>query len=78
MPLTPDQVKEIQANQSDYGCGADDCHACYPIQYLCEECNATFPSPIRYNPRDQREEYRCPECDWINNENTQAILSNSP
>lgn len=63
MPLNPAQVAELEASQSHYGCGNEECLACYPIQYACEFCAAQFPDPIANG-----EYYDCPECGWVNNE----------
>ena len=63
MPLRPDQVTELETKQSSYGCGADDCLSCYPIQYACADCDVRWNNPIANN-----ETYQCPNCDWVNNE----------
>lgn len=62
MPLTPEQVTELEATQSHYGCGADDCVACYPIQYGCEFCDTRWEQPIANG-----EVFKCPECEWVAN-----------
>ncbi len=59
MPLTLDEVKNLEANRSPYGCGADDCLSCYPIIYGCWACDNTFSEPIRNG-----ECYNCPDCDY--------------
>lgn len=63
MPLSPEQVTELQAKQSHCGCGAHTCTACYPIQYACNWCGADFENPIANG-----ETYQCNICTWINNE----------
>lgn len=63
MPLTKTQVKELEKIQSNYGCGANDCLSCYPIQYRCEWCGEDFPEPIRNG-----ESFICDACNWWNNE----------
>lgn len=63
MPLTPEQVKDLEAKQSHYGCGADTCTDCYPIQYRCDYCNEDFPAPIANG-----EHYTCEECGYDNKE----------
>lgn len=62
MPLTPEQVTELELSRSRYGCGNNACLLCYPIQYACDMCAETFPNPIANG-----EHYTCPECDWDNN-----------
>jgi hypothetical protein len=70
MPLTPDQVTELETKQSSYGCGADDCSDCYPIQYSCEWCKAMFPEPI-----GNGEEHICPNCGYIANSKTDDLFA---
>lgn len=64
MPLSPEQVLEIQKTQSHYGCGNDDCVACYPIQYACADCYTRFTSPIA-----KGEHYECESCGFNSKEN---------
>jgi hypothetical protein len=62
MPLTTQEVTALRATQSLYGCGADNCTACYPIQYSCDLCDTEFDSPIANG-----EQFTCPVCDYDNN-----------
>ena len=62
MPLTEKEVAELEAAQSKYGCGADGCKACYPIQYSCAWCLEEFEAPIANG-----EMFECEECGWVNN-----------
>lgn len=62
MPLTATQVASLEATRSHYGCGASDCTHCYPVQYGCEACGGTFPSPVANG-----EQITCQECDYENN-----------
>lgn len=63
MPLTPNQVKDLESKRSRYGCGADTCLACNPIQYGCDDCAETFTRPIANG-----ESYICEFCDYDNKE----------
>ena len=62
MPLTDEQVKTLLATQSSYGCGADACLACYPIQYSCAYCLEEFAQPIANG-----EYMECDNCGYDNN-----------
>lgn len=55
MTLTAEQVKEIEAGASRYGCGAWDCVACYPLQYRCDWCGEDYASPILNGQRGECE-----------------------
>lgn len=46
MRLTAEQVQEIEASASRYGCGAWDCVDCYPLEYSCDWCEEQFETPI--------------------------------
>lgn len=63
MPLSKEQVSELESTQSHYGCGRDTCKACYPVQYACEMCLETFEQPIANG-----EYHDCENCGWVNNE----------
>ena len=63
MPLTKEQVIDLQSTQSTYGCGAEDCVACYPIQYSCELCDYAWDMPIANG-----EVFTCPNCEYVANE----------
>ena len=45
-----------------YGCGSDACLSCYPFQYGCADCGATWEQPIANG-----QVFTCPECDYTNN-----------
>ena len=62
LQLTLSEIKRIERSQSRYGCGADSCVACYPLQYGCEYCGVTWHIPIRNS-----EVWECVECEWVNN-----------
>lgn len=57
MSLTPEQVKDIESKASRYGCGADSCLACYPLQYACDYCLERWITPITNGTA-----YRCEWC----------------
>jgi hypothetical protein len=57
--LTRAEVKRIEAGRSSYGCGANECMACYPLEYACEYCAVDFDIPIRNG-----EAYVCEACGW--------------
>lgn len=63
MPLTAQQVSDLESKQSHYGCGSDTCVSCYPIQYRCDYCNEDFTNPIANG-----EHYECEECGYDNKE----------
>lgn len=60
--LTLEQVREIEAKRSNYGCGSESCTRCYPLQYRCDWCGEDFPVPIRNSTP-----YTCEECEWEGN-----------
>lgn len=45
-----------------YGCGADDCQACYPLIYRCESCSENYPEPV---PNDGRPLPECEQCGYF-------------
>lgn len=57
------------AVHSRYGCGADDCTACYPFRYRCEWCGEDFPEPV---PNGDREP-KCEACGYDPAEWTEGI-----
>lgn len=57
--LTRAEVKRIEAGRSSYGCGANECMACYPLEYACEYCAVAFDIPIHNG-----EAYQCEACGW--------------
>lgn len=59
MTLTAEQVQEIEAKASRYGCGAHNCTACYPLVYRCEMCGEDYASPILNGRRAE-----CEACGW--------------
>lgn len=61
MPLTPEQVKTLEANQSHFGCGRYSCIACYPIEYRCPDCGEDYPNPIANGER-----HECEACGYDN------------
>jgi hypothetical protein len=65
MPVTLPIQLELERTKSHYGCGADTCQACYPLQYGCDNCFAVFVMPIANGER-----YECDRCNWVNNADT--------
>lgn len=51
-----------------YGCGAEGCLSCYPLQYECADCATRWENPVTNG-----EQFTCPECDYINNEKEEAV-----
>ena len=39
-------LAHIEAKRSRYGCGADDCVNCSPLQYECYDCTHRFRMPV--------------------------------
>lgn len=76
MRLTAEQVKEIQASASRYGCGADTCLACYPLEYRCIYCEEELSVPILNG-----QQVYCDTCgdytnaDWEPNEEQRAFYT---
>jgi Zn-finger protein len=64
LPLALSEIKAIEAKRSRYGCGREACVDCYPLQYSCELCASVWELPIRNG-----EEWECPDCEWVNNDN---------
>lgn len=67
MKLTAEQVKMIEKQASPYMCGAWDCCACYPLEYVCDYCEEDLPSPILNGQRAY-----CDACGGHTNEERQA------
>lgn len=63
MPLTAEQVTELESKRNRYGCGWFACQDCYPIEYACGLCGADYPAPIANG-----ETFECVECGYIANE----------
>ena len=59
MPLTDEQVAELEATRSSYGCGMYACKACNPVIYVCDCCEERFDYAIANG-----EAYVCPECGY--------------
>jgi hypothetical protein len=63
MPLTMQQVKEIESKSDSYGCGAWDCVACYPLEYACDFCEDRLDTPILNG-----QQVYCDSCGGLTNE----------
>ena len=57
MSLTPEQIQDLENNSSRFGCGAEECKACYPLQYACDYCLEQFTTPI-----ENGTPYECQDC----------------
>lgn len=62
MPLSESRVKQLEENQSRYGCGNPKCVPCYPVQYACENCGEQYRKPIANG-----EIYTCEHCEYVAN-----------
>jgi hypothetical protein len=63
MFLNSEEVKKLESTKSNYGCGNNNCFACYPILYSCDNCGLFFKNPILNN-----ESYFCNYCEWDSDE----------
>ena len=57
---TGSMVAHIEAQKSSYGCGADNCVDCYPLQYECYDCTHRFRLPVIRTDFDVL--YLCESC----------------
>jgi Zn finger protein HypA/HybF involved in hydrogenase expression len=76
MTLTAEQVREIEASASRYGCGADICLDCYPLEYRCVYCEEEFEVPILNGQQvycDTCDDYT--NADWEPNEEQIAFYT---